>query len=662
MKTCQGAPLRRALTLLFTGALFIPVGADAAPAKADPLAQEAARQFQQQEQQQKARDEALTPEAPDIRLSEDASSPSHLVFPEEKPCFAINHVTLTGQEAVPRWVPRTRLANQAVGHCVGVKGINLLMSSLQNRLINHGWVTSRVLAPQQDLSSGELQLHIVPGTVREVRLTPSSSSRVSLYSTMPAHRGNLLDVRDIEQGLENLQRLPTVAARMALHPGDAPGESDILIERTQSRFWRVGAWVDDTGTESTGRYQGGVMLALDNPTSLSDLFYVTANPWLAKQEARIILNEVNSRNPSQLNGFIEVAGRRAEVVIANPAGITCAGCGFINASRSTLAAGQVLMENGQLKGFDVNGGRINIEGKGLNAGDTDYTALIARAVTVNGKIHARELTVTAGANVTDARGHVTSIKPAADEGKPAFALDVAALGGMYANKITLVGTEKGLGARNAGELGAGAGELTLTVDGKLDNRGQLQSQGNLQIASQGDMDNPGNLVAGKEISLSATGALRNEGLIRAGGNAILTAGRIESTSGSHLAAGVDAQGGITPPGNLVLTATGELKAQGQNLAQNLLAARGSRVDMGGSQTTAGTVALTATREDVRTAGAVIRAEGARIQAATGFSNDDGQLSAGTLSLQAQSIDNNRGLLRQENAQDLTLDSGVIRNN
>ncbi|EII5450019.1 ShlB/FhaC/HecB family hemolysin secretion/activation protein [Salmonella enterica] len=277
MKTCQGAPLRRALTLLLTGVLFISAGADAAPAKTDPLAQEAARQFQQQEQQQKARDDALTPQAPDIRLSEKASSPSHLLFPEEKPCFAINHVTLTGQEAVPRWVPLTRLANQAVGHCVGVKGINLLMSTLQNRLINHGWVTSRVLAPQQDLSSGELQLHIVPGTVREVRLTPSSSSRVSLYSAMPAHRGNLLDVRDIEQGLENLQRLPTVTARMALHPGDAPGESDILIERTQSRFWSVGAWVDDTGTESTGRYQGGVMLALDNPTSLSDLFYVTAS-------------------------------------------------------------------------------------------------------------------------------------------------------------------------------------------------------------------------------------------------------------------------------------------------------------------------------------------------------------------------------------------------
>lgn len=258
-------------------ALLLSAGAQALPAHTPRLQQDADRLFQQQEQQQKAREDALTPEPPDIRLSEKAVSPAHLLFPEEIPCFAINHVTLTGQDALPHWVPLTRLANQAVGHCVGVKGINLLMSTLQNRLINHGWVTSRVLAPQQDLSSGELQLRIVPGTVREVRLTPSSSSRVSLYSAMPAHPGNLLDVRDIEQGLENLQRLPTVTARMALHPGEAPGESDIVIERTQSRFWRVGAWVDDTGTESTGRYQGGVMLALDNPTSLSDLFYVTAS-------------------------------------------------------------------------------------------------------------------------------------------------------------------------------------------------------------------------------------------------------------------------------------------------------------------------------------------------------------------------------------------------
>ncbi|HBV39560.1 MAG TPA: ShlB/FhaC/HecB family hemolysin secretion/activation protein [Erwinia sp.] len=234
-------------------------------------------QIQHQQEQQKARQQQLTPQAPDVRLAEPVPAPSRITFPDEKPCFTLHRVSLSGQQALPHWVPLQRLADQAVGHCLGVQGINQLMSTLQNRLINHGWVTTRVLAPQQDLRQGELKLLIVPGKTGSVTLTPSSSHYASLWSAMPAHTGNLLDLRDIEQGLENLQRLPTVEAHMALRPGQQPGESDIVIERTQRRFWRVGAWLDDSGTESTGRYQSGVMLALDNPASLSDLFYLTAS-------------------------------------------------------------------------------------------------------------------------------------------------------------------------------------------------------------------------------------------------------------------------------------------------------------------------------------------------------------------------------------------------
>jgi filamentous hemagglutinin family protein len=71
---------------------------------------------------------------------------------------------------------------------------------------------------------------------------------------------------------------------------------------------------------------------------------VAGNPWLAKGEAKVILNEVNSRDPSNLNGMIEVAGKKAQVVIANPAGITCNGCGFINANRATLTTGQAQLK------------------------------------------------------------------------------------------------------------------------------------------------------------------------------------------------------------------------------------------------------------------------------------------------------------------------------
>ncbi|ATM85664.1 ShlB/FhaC/HecB family hemolysin secretion/activation protein [Yersinia frederiksenii] len=229
-----------------------------------------------QQERQRALEERLSPSTPDVRLSEPTASLGRLVFPVEKPCFAIDHVTLTGTEPLPRWLPLQRLANQAQGHCLGAKGINLLMSEMQNRLIDHGYVTTRVLAPQQDLNRGTLALHVVPGKIRHVALTPESDRHVTLFTAFPARAGHLLDLRDIEQGLENLQRIPTVQASMELIPGDAPGETDIALSWKQSKMWRLAASLDDSGTRSTGRYQGGATLFLDNPLSLSDQFYVSA--------------------------------------------------------------------------------------------------------------------------------------------------------------------------------------------------------------------------------------------------------------------------------------------------------------------------------------------------------------------------------------------------
>ena len=234
-------------------------------------------QFIIQQQRQKALEQQLTPPVPDVRLSEPSSSFGKIAFPVETPCFPIRNVTLTGQDALPRWLPLQRIADQAQGRCLGGKGINLLMSTMQNRLVDHGWITTRVLAPTQDLKSGTLKLAIVPGYIRHVRLTEDSDDYIQLYSSFPAHEDNLLDLRDIEQGLENLQRLPTVEASMEIVPGEQPGESDVVITRKQSKMWRLGLSLDDAGTETTGRYQGGVTLSLDNPFSLSDLLYVSAS-------------------------------------------------------------------------------------------------------------------------------------------------------------------------------------------------------------------------------------------------------------------------------------------------------------------------------------------------------------------------------------------------
>lgn len=237
---------------------------------------------------------------------------------------------------------------------------------------------------------------------------------------------------------------------------------------------------------------------------------VSGNPWLATGTAKVILNEVTGPNPSQLNGYIEVAGDRAQVVIANPSGIACDGCGFINANRVTLTTGVPVLNGGSLDGYRVTSGTIQINGKGMDASRADYADIIARAVQVNGGIWAPQLQITTGANqVSVDQSQVSATS--ADGNKPAFALDVSALGGMYANKIALLGTEHGLGVRNAGNIGAQAGELTVTVDGRLENTGSLQSQANTQIAASGGVANAGTISATRELVIATTQDMDNSG-------------------------------------------------------------------------------------------------------------------------------------------------------
>lgn len=221
--------------------------------------------------------------------------------------------------------------------------------------------------------------------------------------------------------------------------------------------------------------------------------YIPGNPYLATGPARIIVNEVNGGNPSQIRGYLEVAGQRAEIIIANPAGISIDGGGFINASRATVTTGTPQYNAiGGLDSFLVRGGTITIDGAGLDASKTDYAAILARAVQVNAGIWASELKVVTGANQISA-DH-TQITPTIGTGAaPTFALDSSALGGMYANKIMMIGTEAGLGVRNAGNLGASNGNLIVTAAGRLENTGTLEGT-RVELASAGDIDNRGGTI------------------------------------------------------------------------------------------------------------------------------------------------------------------------
>lgn len=248
------------------------------PISSADASEKATEIFNQQQQHNQSQQEALyqqlTPEIPniyfDISQYEEKENRT-----KEKRCFTIEHIEITNAEVIPHWVNLALFKSEFIGQCLGINGINTVVTRMQNRLLTHGWITTRIVVPEQDISRGTLYLTIVPGIIRNVQFTDDSDKYALLYTSMPAHKKQLLDLRDIEQGLENLQRLPVVSAEMEIKPGENAGESDIVIKRKQSRFWHTSLWVNDAGSPATGRYQGGLMLALDNPFALSDLFYLS---------------------------------------------------------------------------------------------------------------------------------------------------------------------------------------------------------------------------------------------------------------------------------------------------------------------------------------------------------------------------------------------------
>ncbi|EPY4977061.1 hemagglutinin repeat-containing protein [Klebsiella quasipneumoniae] len=383
---------------------------------------------------------------------------------------------------------------------------------------------------------------------------------------------------------------------------------------------------------------------------------VAGNPNLAKGEARVILNEVNTRDPSRLNGYIEVAGQKAQVVIANPAGISCDGCGFINANRATLTTGQVQYGNGQISGYDVNRGEIIVQGGGLDASSVDSTDLLARAVKINTGVWAQELKVTAGRNQIDAAHSRTTAKSADGSAPPAVAIDVSALGGMYAHKIRLVGTERGVGVHNAGNIGAAAGDVAISADGSLSNSGVIQSAQNLQLSVKGDLHNQGQLYAGKDSVMTASATLTNDGMIAAQGDTRIAANALRSAQYSTLAAGLNSDGSTASSGALTLNSQSSLALNGRNMAAGTLTAQGRTVDLDNSRTSGARIVVSAASGDITTRDAVVAASEKLQLAASGkLNNHGGLLTASQLELKAMALDNQQGVIQQTGEDDLRLD-------
>ncbi|NOU40465.1 MAG: ShlB/FhaC/HecB family hemolysin secretion/activation protein [Methylotenera sp.] len=282
---------QRCAILTFFALSFAAIAADVSQTNADIQ-----EQIRQQERLRLLREQQEP--KPDARgageqLKSTVPIVADIIPDNETPCFIVAKIGLAGdsanqfQFALNEVLNNTPDGKPILGRCLGVVGINAVMARVQNAIIAKGYITTRVLAAPQDLKAGVLLLTVIPGRVNAIRFTPDSSNHVSAWNALPINTGDILNLRDIEQALENFKRVPTAEADIQIEPANVkadasqnnamPGFSDVVI-RYQQRFpVRISVGLDDSGSNSTGKYQGSTTLSGDNLLSLNDLFYINYN-------------------------------------------------------------------------------------------------------------------------------------------------------------------------------------------------------------------------------------------------------------------------------------------------------------------------------------------------------------------------------------------------
>ncbi|WP_236708728.1 two-partner secretion domain-containing protein [Pseudomonas sp. Root569] len=367
--------------------------------------------------------------------------------------------------------------------------------------------------------------------------------------------------------------------------------------------------------------------------------YIVGNPNLKGGAASVILNEVNGGSRSQLRGYTEVAGQSAKVIVANPYGITCSGCGFINTPNVTLTTGKpVIDQNGQLQRYQVDGGAVAIDGEGLNASNVERFDIITRSAKINAQINARELNVIAGRNDVDAQS--LKATPRADDGsaKPELAIDSSALGGMYAGAIKLVGTEAGVGVKLDGTLAASGGDIQLDANGRL-SMAQTVATGNVKVTAQ-NVDLTDKVYANGNVQVTSAQALVNQKSVAAGQ-------RIELNAATLTNAGI-IEAGVAPDNSRNTTGDLVVNAQTVNTSGNLLASRA--------------LAITAAQA-LTNQGAIIQAKTVEVSSAklTNQGASARLFGEQSLAISSPAIVNLGGLIRFGEGQAATLNSASLDN-
>ena len=332
-----------------------------------------------------------------------------------------------------------------------------------------------------------------------------------------------------------------------------------LVQETANQIPLVNVTAPTNGGVSMNKYdqfnveKQGAILNNSYVTSKTELAgYVQGNSNLVNGTAKVIVNQVTSDTPTSMNGYLEVAGQKASVVVANPNGITVNGGGFLNTEHAVLTTGRAELDGaGNLQNYRVEQGKVSIEGKGLDGKRADSVSILARTIDVNAGVWANKLNTRTGQNTIDAKNlKATALDLSSTETKPTIGLDVAAVGGMYANHITMVGTEAGVGVNLNGVV-AGTQSVSVDANGHLSVNGTLQSDTSL-MAKANSIQNTKTIASGGDLALE-TKELTNTGHITSAKNGHV---KVEETltNNNTIAAGANTQGALTGNGSLSIEA------------------------------------------------------------------------------------------------------------
>ena len=229
--------------------------------------------------------------------------------------------------------------------------------------------------------------------------------------------------------------------------------------------------------------------------------YIHANPRLSEKTAKLIVNKISSNKKSSLKGNIEIAGDKADLIIANPSGIDIDGVHFINSKSTTLTSAELKFKDGALNNIDVKQGEISISNRGLKD-ESNYLNIISKTAKISANVYANNLNIITGKNRLDKDLNILS--SSSDDTK--ISIDTSNLGGMYANKIKLIATNKGIGVSNNAKIVANH-DISINLNGDLINKADLISNDNINIKAK-DIENSGNndkkaIVKSQTINLKA---------------------------------------------------------------------------------------------------------------------------------------------------------------